>query len=70
VQGGGEAGGQGLAAAQGLVPAGEVVAVLQRAAAEVVACVSEEDERALSSPAASTRQVPRVEGEEAGWCSC
>eukprot|EP00887_Chlorella_sp_A99_P003744 scaffold7.g3744.t1 len=44
------------ASADALLPCGEVVGVLQRSGAEVVACLAEEDERALSSRQESSRQ--------------
>lgn len=45
------------AAEDALLPAAEVVGVVQRSGAEVVACITEEDEKALAAREVSTRQV-------------
>lgn len=47
------------AAADALQPTAEVVGILQRWAGEVVACINEDDERALAAKQASSRQVRR-----------
>jgi hypothetical protein len=45
------------AASDALQPTAEVVGILQRWSGEIVGCISEDDERALSSKQASSRQV-------------
>lgn len=45
------------AAAGALQPTAEVVGILQRWSGEIVACISEEDERALAAKGESSRQV-------------